>query len=99
MQELDRESHKNQINPTALYIYDLAGNEPLRVIPPQSNLEHWKIKLADGLIYLHSRIDSNGDRQYTSTDDTIVTKYNLDTKEALEINHPQIRQLLQQQQK
>ena len=87
---------QSKVNPLVLYTYSLSDRNLKRITPTQSNLENWKITLADGSMYLFSRVDSNGDKQYTSADETSVIKYNLDTETALEINNPQIRQQLAQ---
>jgi len=96
VEELNPQAPK-EFEPLALYIYDLATSKFDRLSLPQSNLENWKISLNDGSMYLYSRLDTNGDRQYNSADETRVIKYNLDTKQTIEINNPQIRQLLTQE--
>ena len=94
VQELNSQPQKNEINPLALYIYDLPTSQLTRITPPKSNLENWKINLDNGLMYLYSRLDGNGDRQYNSQDETRVIKYNLDRQQTIEINDPQIRESL-----
>ena len=97
VRELNSQPQKNAKNPLALYIYDLPTNKLTRITPAKSNLENWQIDLNKGLMYLYSRLDGNGDRQYNSLDETRVIKYNLDTQQTIEINNPQIRESLSKQ--
>jgi len=97
VRELNLQPQKNEIQPLALYLYDLPTSNLTRITPAKSNLENWKIDLSDGSMYLYSRLDSNGDRQYNAQDETRVIKYSLDTKQTIEINNPQIRKSLKPQ--
>ena len=96
VREANHSLNKGEINPLALYIYDLPTSKLTRLSLPKSNLENWQIDLKDGSMYLYSRLDGNSDRQYDSADETRVIKYNLDSKQTVEINSPQIRELLTQ---
>ncbi|MEL6496252.1 MAG: hypothetical protein AAFQ41_14185 [Cyanobacteria bacterium J06623_7] len=96
VQESTKKTSSKEIDPLVLYTYSLNGNKLKRITPPQSHLENWQIELKDGSMYLFSRLDANGDRQYNAADETRVIKYSLETETAVEINDPQIRQLLSQ---
>lgn len=98
VRELNLPLQKQEINPLALYLYDLPTSKLTRITPPQSNLENWNINLSEGRMYLYSRLDGNSDRQYNSQDETRVIKYNLDTQQSIEINNPQIRESLNSKQ-
>ena len=96
VRELNPQFQKPE-SPLALYIYDLPTSKLTRITLPKSNLENWQIDLNKGLIYLYSRLDGNGDRQYDSQDETRVIKYNLDTQQTIEVNNLQIRESLSKQ--
>ena len=94
----DRQFEQDNIDTLALYSYNVLDNQLSKITPPQSNLDNWQIRLTDGLIFLHTKLDTNQDGKYDQADVTRVTKYNLATKETIEINNSEIRKVLNQQQ-
>lgn len=79
----------------ALYIYDLPTDELTRITAPKSHLVKRQIYLGDGLIFLQTRLDSDQDNKFTPKDQTQTTKFSLGSKEKVEINNSEIRQILE----
>lgn len=79
----------------ALYLYDLSTNKLTRITVPKSHLVQRQIYFEDDLIFFQTKLDSDQDGEFTVKDLTQVTKFSLSSQEKVEINNPDIRQILE----